>query len=111
MSIVEIPQNIFESSNSLVYSLYESPNLFQVVPPTNDSEIDVEVDTMVVGFTLLDKENNPDMQNLSDPVVLTFKSIRAETGMVRIYHYSCVERFYYVMYLWLYHFLAKLYFL
>ena len=80
---MDIPQDIFQSSNKMIYSLYETPNLFQVVPPTNDTEMHMEVDTMIVGYTLLDDKKARNISNLLNPVILTFQSIRAQNKMVR----------------------------
>jgi len=67
-----------------VYSLYESGNLFQVVPGFNETETDLEVDTMVVGFTLFNEDHSRNISGLINPIVLHFQGFRAMEGQVEI---------------------------
>ena len=81
---MELPKNILQDSNSFVYSLFNDGILFQVVPPDNDTEIGLEIDTMIVGFTLFDEESPRQISGLSNPVIVTFQGRRAINNMVRV---------------------------
>lgn len=80
--VIEVPQDVLDDSNSLVYSLYDTPVLFQVLPPSEDHNVSMEADTMVVGFSLLDGNQNRNISNLLNPIIITFQSIRAQNKLV-----------------------------
>ena len=87
-AVISIPSDAFLDSESVVYSLYETGTLFQVVPPVNETETDLEVDTMVVGFTLFHEEHSKSISSLINPVVLYFQGFRAQNGQVNhLYDY------------------------
>lgn len=80
--VIEVPDDILQDSDSLVYSLYNTPILFQVVPPSDGNNLSVEADTMVVGFTLVDDNRNNNISGLLHPVIITLHSIRAQNNSV-----------------------------
>ncbi len=81
-SILELPKNLLQMSNSFVYSLFNNGILFQVVPPENQTEIDLVIDTMVVGFTLYNKESPQEISKLRNPVIIKFQGQRVKNNMV-----------------------------
>lgn len=81
-NVIEVPVDIVQMSNSLVYTLYDTPVLFQVVPPNDGSNLSVEADTMVVGFTLFEAKRYRNISGLVNPIIITFQSIRAQNKMV-----------------------------
>ena len=71
--VIKVPQEVLLDSDSLVYSLYESPNLFQVVPPSDGSDISVEADTMVVGFNLVKDGGQKNVTCLPNPIIIALQ--------------------------------------
>ena len=80
--------------------MYETGILFQVVPPANETETDLEVDTMVVGFTLFDKDRSKALSGLMNPVILYFQGFRAQNGQVNyLYDYFGACKFFFFFFL------------
>ena len=77
---IRIPQEVFNSSEALVFTSYKTPALFQVVPPNemNRSNYDFVADTVVLGFTIPDRN----FSELTNPVIITLQSFRASQNMV-----------------------------
>lgn len=84
-SSIEIPVDAFSDFEeySYVLSYYATNVFFQVTPPeeANASDYSIEADTEVIGFTIPDE---PNITNLSMPVIITLQSMRGRSGKVRI---------------------------
>lgn len=77
---ITIPREVLNKSQALVFTAYQTPVLFQVVPPVelNRSSYDFEADTNVLGFSVPDKT----FVNLSSPVQITLQSFRTRQNLV-----------------------------
>lgn len=76
-----MPPTVFDELDSTyVLNHYVEPTLFPLVIPedANASEYSVVPDTEVLGFTVTGKT----IANLSEPVRLTFQSLRGRRGEV-----------------------------
>ena len=97
VSIVAPPEVFNVSSDRVGYVLtyYSTPNLFQVKEPQGYNEsisgdFEFVADSAVVGLNV--SRDDRELNNLTDPVIITLQSLRALSGQVR---YRAAPNMYY----------------
>ena len=80
--MIQVPRNVLvqDEETSYILNYYSTPNLFQVVVPpnVNASDFNRTADTEVIGFTI----PNYNITNATDPIRISFQSLRAREGKV-----------------------------
>ena len=88
-STITVPLEVFMQGDedvAFVFNSYNTPNLFQNVPPPNVSNFSIIADTEVVGLTI----PNHNISNLSMPIKITLQSLSRRMGSVS--HAFCFNR-------------------
>ena len=71
---ISLPKNVLSNVTTVIYSLFQTTNLFHLIPPADGSKLESEISSEVIGLTLLDLDREI-LSELPYKIRITFQTL------------------------------------